>query len=90
MHARRAIAAIWPANGCAKRDQEIFGWSKDGRPLRKMRVVGFGNAAFMATLTIGATACCASQAACDPGTHVGDVSMQLENPENRGTQAVAD
>ena len=36
-----------------KRIEEIFGWSKDGRPLRKMRVVGFGNAAFMATLTIG-------------------------------------
>jgi len=36
-----------------KRIEEIFGWSKDGRPLRKMRVVGFSNAAFMATLTIG-------------------------------------
>jgi transposase len=36
-----------------KRIEEIFGWSKDGRPLRKMRVVGFSNATFMATLTIG-------------------------------------
>jgi len=36
-----------------KRIEEIFGWSKDARPLRKMRVVGFSNAAFMATLTIG-------------------------------------
>ena len=36
-----------------KRIEEIFGWSKDGRPLRKMRVVGFSNATFMATLTLG-------------------------------------
>ncbi len=36
-----------------KRIEEIFGWSKDGRPLRKMRVVGMRNASFMATLTIG-------------------------------------
>lgn len=36
-----------------KRIEEIFGWSKDGRALRKMRVRGLKNAAFMATLTIG-------------------------------------
>jgi len=36
-----------------KRIEEIFGWSKDARPLRKMRVVGLRNASFMATLTIG-------------------------------------
>jgi transposase len=36
-----------------KRIEEIFGWSKDGRALRKMRVVGLRNAAFIATLTIG-------------------------------------
>jgi transposase len=36
-----------------KRIEESFGWSKDGRPLRKMRVRGFGNAGFMALLTIG-------------------------------------
>jgi len=36
-----------------KRIEEIFGWSKDGRSLRKMRVVGFSHATFMATLTIG-------------------------------------
>ena len=36
-----------------KRIEEIFGWSKDGRALRKMRVVGMRNASFMATLTIG-------------------------------------
>ncbi len=36
-----------------KRIEEIFGWSKDGRALRKMRVVGLRNAGFMATLTIG-------------------------------------
>ena len=35
-----------------KRIEEIFGWSKDGRPLRKMRVRGFRKAGFMATLTI--------------------------------------
>lgn len=36
-----------------KRIEEIFGWSKEGRALRKMRVVGMKNATFMATLTIG-------------------------------------
>lgn len=36
-----------------KRVEEIFGWSKDGRALRKMRVRGLKSAAFMATLTIG-------------------------------------
>jgi transposase len=36
-----------------KRIEEIFGWSKDGRALRKMRVRGLKSAAFMATLTIG-------------------------------------
>ena len=36
-----------------KRIEESFGGSKDGRPLRKMRVRGFGNAGFMALLTIG-------------------------------------
>jgi transposase len=36
-----------------KRIEEIFGWSKDARPLRKMRVVGLSRARFMATLTIG-------------------------------------
>jgi hypothetical protein len=35
-----------------KRIEEIFGWSKDGRPLRKMRVHGLPSVAFMATLTI--------------------------------------
>lgn len=32
---------------------QIFGWSKDGRALRKMRVRGLPSVAFMATLTIG-------------------------------------
>jgi transposase len=36
-----------------KRIEEIFGWSKDGRALRKMRVRGLPSVAFMATLTIG-------------------------------------
>ena len=36
-----------------KRIEEAFGWSKDGRPLRKMRVRGFRSAGFMATLTLG-------------------------------------
>jgi transposase len=36
-----------------KRIEEIFGWSKDGRALRKMRVRGYRNAGFMATLTLG-------------------------------------
>jgi hypothetical protein len=36
-----------------KRIEEAFGWSKDSRPLRKMRVRGYRNAGFMALLTIG-------------------------------------
>jgi hypothetical protein len=46
----------WLGDRCQrlrKRIELIFGWSKDGRPLRKMRLVGFSNAPFMATLTIG-------------------------------------
>jgi transposase len=35
-----------------KRIEEAFGWSKDGRPLRKMRVRGFKSAGFMSMLTI--------------------------------------
>jgi transposase len=36
-----------------KRIEEGFGWSKDGRPLRKMKVTGPAQVSFMATLTIG-------------------------------------
>ncbi|HEX3846702.1 MAG TPA: IS5 family transposase [Steroidobacteraceae bacterium] len=36
-----------------KRIEEAFGWGKDGRPMRKMRVRGFRSAGFMAALTIG-------------------------------------
>jgi transposase len=36
-----------------KRIEEAFGWAKDGRPLRKMRVRGYRNAGFMSVLTIG-------------------------------------
>ena len=36
-----------------KRIEEMFGWGKDGRPLRKMRVRGMANVSFMATLTLG-------------------------------------
>lgn len=36
-----------------KRIEEAFGWGKDGRPMRKMRVRGFRNAGFMTLLTIG-------------------------------------
>jgi transposase len=36
-----------------KRIEEAFGWAKDGRPMRKMRVRGFRNAGFMTVLTIG-------------------------------------
>jgi transposase len=36
-----------------KRIEEAFGWGKDGRPMRKMRVRGFRNAGFMTVLTIG-------------------------------------
>lgn len=36
-----------------KRIEEIFGWSKDGRPLRRMKVRGLRKVAFTATLTVG-------------------------------------
>ena len=35
-----------------KRIEESFGWSKDGRPLRKMKVVGLRKVAFLTTLTV--------------------------------------
>jgi transposase len=36
-----------------KRIEEGFGWGKDGRPLRRMKVRGQTRVAFMATLTVG-------------------------------------
>ena len=36
-----------------KRIEEGFGWSKDGRPLRKMKVTGKAQVGFIATLTVG-------------------------------------
>ena len=36
-----------------KRIEEAFGWSKDGRPMRKMRVRGLSQRGFMTILTIG-------------------------------------
>ncbi|MGH8865926.1 MAG: transposase, partial [Burkholderiales bacterium] len=35
-----------------KRIEEGFGWGKDGRPLRKMKVTGKAQVGFMATLTV--------------------------------------
>jgi hypothetical protein len=31
--------------------EEIFGWGKDGRPMRKMRVAGLTKVSFLANLT---------------------------------------
>jgi hypothetical protein len=39
-----------------KRVEEIFGWGKDGRPMRKMKVAGLAKVSFLANLTVG---CCA-------------------------------
>jgi transposase len=36
-----------------KRIEECFGWSKDGRPLRKMKVYGKRKVDFLTTLTVG-------------------------------------
>src|SRR6185312_5360857 len=36
-----------------KRIEECFGWGKDGRPMRKMKVVGRQKVAFLTTLTVG-------------------------------------
>ena len=35
-----------------KRIEEGFGWAKDGRPLRKMKVTGQAQVGFIATLTL--------------------------------------
>ena len=53
MHATTRHAGYTVSQRLRKRIEEIFGWSNDGRALRKMRVRGLKNAAFMATLTIG-------------------------------------
>jgi hypothetical protein len=36
-----------------KRIEECFGWSKDGRPLRKMKLYGKRKVEFLTTLTVG-------------------------------------
>ena len=36
-----------------KRIEECFGWGKDGRPMRKMKLVGKEQVNFLATLTVG-------------------------------------
>jgi hypothetical protein len=36
-----------------KRIEECFGWCKDGRPLRKMKVYGQRKVEFVTTLTVG-------------------------------------
>jgi transposase len=36
-----------------KRIEEGFGWAKEGRPLRKMKLCGLANVSFLTTLTIG-------------------------------------
>jgi hypothetical protein len=36
-----------------KRIEECFGWCKDGRPLRKMKLLGQQRVAFLTTLTVG-------------------------------------
>jgi transposase len=36
-----------------KRIEECFGWCKDGRPLRKMKLLGQQQVAFLTTLTVG-------------------------------------
>ena len=35
-----------------KRIEECFGWGKDGRPMRKMKVVGLDKVSFLTTLTV--------------------------------------
>jgi len=36
-----------------KRIEECFGWSKDGRPPRKMKLYGKRKVEFLTTLTVG-------------------------------------
>jgi len=36
-----------------KRVEEIFGWGKDGRPMRKMKVAGLAKVSFLVNLTVG-------------------------------------
>jgi len=36
-----------------KRVEEIFGWGKDGRPMRKMKIAGLVKVSFLANLNVG-------------------------------------
>jgi hypothetical protein len=36
-----------------KRVEEIFGWGKDGRPMRRMKVASLAKVSFAASLTVG-------------------------------------
>ena len=45
-------AGYWASQRIRKRIEEGFGWSKDGRPLRKIKVTGQAQVGFIATLTL--------------------------------------
>lgn len=49
-------AGYFASQRLRKRIEEMFGWGKDGRNLRKMRHRGLRNVRFLATLTIGCNA----------------------------------
>ena len=49
-------AGYFASQRIRKRIEELFGWGKDGRALRKMRHRGLKNVTFLATLTIGCNA----------------------------------
>lgn len=46
-------AGYWISQRIRKRIEECFGWAKDGRPLRKMKVVGRAKVEFLTVLTLG-------------------------------------
>jgi len=46
-------AGYFASQRLRKRIEECFGWGKDGRPMRKMKMVGKEKVSFLATLTVG-------------------------------------
>ena len=50
--AHHAHAGYRASQRLRKRIEEGFGWGKDGRPLRKMKVGGLAQVSFLATLTV--------------------------------------
>ncbi len=78
-----------------KRIEECFGWAKDGRPLRKMKVCGKDRVGFLTTLTVGCyTPTRVAKLLGNPraGNHEGEVSTKTAScrsaTQKQGDQAI--